>query len=151
MKRLAAMQDCPLFRQRANAPTRAAAPRSADGITMNGSLPPSSSTTFLISLPAIAATDCPAGPDPVSVAATTRSSRRIGSTRAEPTSSVWKVPAGKPALAKRSCMNSAVCGTFDACLSSPTLPAIKAGAANLMACQSGKFHGMMASTGPSGW
>ena len=63
---------------------------------MNGSLPPSSSTTFLISLPAMDATDDPAGPDPVSVAAMTRRSRRIGSTRAEPTSRVWKVPGGKP-------------------------------------------------------
>ena len=45
-------------------------------------------------------------------------------------------------------MNRAVCGTFEACLSSPTLPAIRAGAANRMACQSGKFHGMMARTGP---
>ncbi len=151
MKRLAAMQDWPLLRQRANAATCGRLGRSADGITMNGSLPPSSSTTFLISLPAMAATDCPAGPDPVSVAATTRPSRRIGSTRAEPTSRVWNGPAGKPARANRSCMNSAVCGTFEACLSSPTLPAIRAGAANRMACQSGKFHGMMASTGPSGW
>ena len=48
-------------------------------------------------------------------------------------------------------MNSAVCGTFEACLSSPTLPAISAGAAKRIACQSGKFHGMMARTGPSGW
>ena len=115
---------------------------------MNGSLPPSSSTTFLISLPAMAATDCPAGPDPVSVAAVTRSSRRIASTRAELTSRVWNAPSGKPARANRSCRNSAVCGTFDACLSSPTLPAISAGAAKRMTCQSGKFHGMMASTGP---
>jgi Haloacid dehalogenase-like hydrolase len=60
----------------------------------NGSLPPSSSTTFLVSLPATAATDESAGPDPVSVAAATRGSRRIASTRAEPTSRVWKVPAG---------------------------------------------------------
>ena len=48
-------------------------------------------------------------------------------------------------------MNSAVWGTFEACLSSPTLPAISAGVANRIACQSGKFHGMMARTGPSGW
>ena len=150
MKRLAAMQDWPLFRTRATAATRAAARRSAEGMTTKGSLPPSSRTTFLISLPAIAATDCPAGPDPVSVAAVTRRSRRIASTRAEPTSRVWNVPWGKPARVNKSCMNRAVCGTFEACLSSPTLPAIRAGAANRMACQSGKFHGMMASTGPSG-
>ena len=48
-------------------------------------------------------------------------------------------------------MNRAVCGTFEACLSSPTFPAIRAGTAKRMACQSGKFHGMMASTGPSDW
>ena len=135
---------------RANAATRAAAPRSADGITMNGSLPPSSSTTFLTSLPAMAATDCPAGPDPVRVAATTRSSRRMPSTRADPISRVWNAPGGKPARSNRSWRNSAVCGTFDACLSSPTLPAIRAGAAKRMTCHSGKFHGMTASTGPSG-
>jgi len=118
---------------------------------MQGSLPPSSSTTFLISLPAMAATDAPAGVDPVSVAAITRRSRRIASTRPEPTRRVWKVPAGNPPRANRSCMNSAVCGTFEACLSNPTLPAISAGTANRIACQSGKFHGMMARTGPSGW
>ena len=37
-----------------------------------------------------------------------------------------------------------------ACLSSPTLPAISAGAANRTTCQSGKFQGMMARTIPSG-
>ena len=47
-------------------------------------------------------------------------------------------------------MNRAVCGTFDACFSNPTLPAIRAGTAKRIACQSGKFHGMMARTGPSG-
>ena len=151
MKRLAAMQDWPLLRQRAKAATSAAFGRLADGMTMNGSLPPNSSTTFLISRPAMDATDRPAGVDPVSVAATTRSSRRMGSTRLELTSRVWNVPRGKPARANRSCMNSAVFGTLEACLSSPTLPAIRAGAAKRMACQSGKFQGMMASTGPSGW
>ena len=99
----------------------------------------------------MAATDDPAGPDPVSVAAITRRSRSTGSTREEPMSRVWKVPGGNPARANRSWMNSAVCGTFEACLSSPTLPAIRAGTAKRIACQSGKFHGMMASTGPSGW
>ena len=35
-------------------------------------------------------------------------------------------------------------------MSRPTLPAISAGAANRTTCQSGKFHGMTASTTPSG-
>ena len=46
---------------------------------------------------------------------------------------------------------SAHCGTFEACLSSTTLPAISAGAAKRNTCQNGKFHGITASTGPSGW
>ena len=51
-----------------------AASRSALGMTMNGSLPPSSSTVFLIARPAAAATLLPAPSLPVSVAAATRSS-----------------------------------------------------------------------------
>ncbi|EUA16211.1 hypothetical protein I553_1186 [Mycobacterium xenopi 4042] len=38
---------------------------------------------------------------------------------------------------------------MEACLRIPTLPAISAGAANRTACQSGKFHGMTASTTPA--
>ncbi len=45
---------------------------------------------------------------------------------------------------------SADCGTFDACLSSPALPAISAGAAKRNTCQNGKFQGMTARIGPSG-
>ncbi len=48
-------------------------------------------------------------------------------------------------------MASAVWGTLDACLSSPTLPTINAGAAKRITCHMGKFHGMTASTGPIGW
>jgi hypothetical protein len=52
MKRLAAMQDWPLLMVRASTAVRAARSRSALGITMNGSLPPSSSTVFLMSFAA---------------------------------------------------------------------------------------------------
>ena len=69
---------------------------------MNGSLPPSSITVGLISSPQIAATDCPAGSLPVSVAALTRGSRRMASTALDDTSSVWKQPSGKPPRAMTS-------------------------------------------------
>ena len=59
-------------------------------------------------------------------------------------------PRGNPASRKTSSMASAHCGTFDACLSSPTLPAISAGAAKRNTCQNGKFQGMTARTGPIG-
>jgi hypothetical protein len=48
-------------------------------------------------------------------------------------------------------MLRAVWGTFEACFKSATLPIMNVGAANLMTCQSGKFHGITASTGPIGW
>jgi hypothetical protein len=48
-------------------------------------------------------------------------------------------------------MSSAVSGTLEACFSSPTLPAINAGAANRTTCHNGKFQGMTARTGPRGW
>ena len=47
MNRLAAMHDWPLFCTRAVTAVRTAASRSADGSTMKGSEPPSSSTLFL--------------------------------------------------------------------------------------------------------
>ena len=69
MKRLAAMHDWPLLTTRAFTAVSIAAARSALGITMNGSLPPSSSTVFLICRPAAAATLRPACSLPVSVTA----------------------------------------------------------------------------------
>src|ERR1700758_2721197 len=72
MNRFAAMHDWPLFCPRAVTAVLTASSRSTDGITMNGSLPPSSITVGLISSPQMAATDWPAGSLPVSVAAAGR-------------------------------------------------------------------------------
>ena len=83
------------------------------------------------------ATERPAGSDPVKVTALTRSSEITAATSAEPISSVRNDPVGKPPFSKMSSRYSADCGTFDACLSSPVLPAISAGAANRMTCHSG--------------
>ena len=152
MKRLAAMQDWPLLIVRALTAVRTAASRSALGITMNGSLPPSSSTVFLITLPA-ALRDVAAG----AVAAGERHRRdpRILDDAASPgrsrSAASGSTPSGKPARRKISSIASAHCGTFDACLSRPTLPAMSAGAAKRKTCQNGKFHGITASTGPIGW
>lgn len=99
----------------------------------------------------MAATDRPAGSLPVSVAAATRGSRSTCSTLPAEISSVWNTPSGKPASWKSSSRYRAHCGTFEACLSRPTFPAIRAGAANRMACHNGRFHGITASTTPIGW
>ena len=149
--RFAAMQLWPLFWQRAATPTLTAASRSADGSTTKGSLPPSSSTVFLTSSPATFATAAPALELPVRVTARMRLSRNSRSTTSEPINSVWKTPRGAPARSKTSSAYRAVWGTFDACFSRTTLPAMTPGAANRVTWNRGKFHGMTASTGPSGW
>ena len=97
------------------------------------------------------ATDMPARSLPVRVTAAIRGSSMILATSLVSTKRLVNTPSGTPARRKRSSSSRAVCGTFDACLSSPTLPTMRAGAANRTTCHSGKFHGMMASTGPRGW
>src|SRR5262249_48226048 len=74
MNRLAAMQLWPLLTRRASAATLAATSRSASSRTMNGSLPPSSSTVFFRAFPARSATLLPASSLPVSVTAAMRGS-----------------------------------------------------------------------------
>ena len=118
---------------------------------MKGSEPPSSSTVFFNASPAAAATDMPAGSLPVSVTAAMRGSWMSAATSLDGMNRLEKAPSGRPARRNRSSMARAVCGTFDACFSSPTLPTMSAGAAKRMTCHIGKFHGMMASTAPSGW
>ena len=151
MNRLAAMQDWPLFTIRAFTAVATARSMSALASTRNGSLPPSSSTAFLTCLPATAATALPAPSLPVTVTAAIRSSATMAPTRRASISNVWKTPSGAPARWNSSASASAHWGTLEACLRSPTLPAIRAGAANRITCQNGKFQGITASTGPSGW
>ena len=96
------------------------------------------------------ATLAPAGSLPVSVAALTRSSSTTRCTCSDVISSVWNSPASNPPSTNACSMASAHCGTFEACLSNPTFPAMSAGAAKRNTCQKGKFQGMTASTGPIG-
>jgi hypothetical protein len=148
---LALMHDWPLLRVREVTAVLTAFSRSALGITINGSLPPSSSTVFFMFSPASLATCRPAPSLPVSVAALTRGSSMTDCTWEEEIRSVWKAPSGNPARWMMSSIARALCGTLEACLSNPTLPAMRAGAAKRKTCQNGKFHGITASTGPKGW
>ena len=137
MKRLPAMQDWPLLLIRARTAVAAAAETSADGMTMKGSDPPSSSTDFFTWSAAMEATERPAGSEPVRVTALTLASARTPATSEPPISRVRKEPSGNPARSKSVSRKSAAWGTFEACLSRPELPAISAGAAKRMTCQSG--------------
>ena len=74
MKRLAALQAWPVFSKRPAMAASTVASRSSELNTMNGSDPPSSSTTFLRLRPAISATAAPARSEPVSETPCTRAS-----------------------------------------------------------------------------
>ena len=66
MKRLPALQAWPVFSMRAEMAASTVASRSSEPSTMNGSEPPSSSTTFFRWRPAVSATAEPARSEPVS-------------------------------------------------------------------------------------
>ncbi len=100
--------------------------------------------------PASSAIRDPVSELPVRVTARIRGSAITGSTCDPPSSNVRTSPSGKPASRITSSIASAHCGTFEACLRTAAFPAMRAGAAKRITCQNGKFHGMTASTIPSG-
>ena len=133
--RLPQMQDWPLFCTRAVTACFTAASRSAEGMTMKGSEPPSSSTTFLSARPACSATARPAPSLPVRVTAATRSSAMMPATASDRIGRFWNSPSGAPATPIISCISAATPCTLLACLSSPTLPARMHGARKRTTCQ----------------
>ena len=143
-----------MLRNLERAACTATAGRSASASTRNGSEPPSSSTLFFTARPAAAATCEPARSLPVIVTAAIRgsASRRavVSPTVPSSTSRVRNSPLGKPASPSTASNANAQPDTLGACLSSPPLPAMRAGAANRVTCQKGKFQGMIARTTPSG-
>ena len=96
-------------------------------MTMNGSLPPSSSTAFLICAPAAPPTALPAPSLPVSVTAATRGSSISVATGPSRRAASGRRPPGSRRGGRSPRSPARSCGTFEACLSSPTLPAISAG------------------------
>src|SRR5207245_614427 len=128
----------------------AARSRSASWRPRWRSLPPSARTVFVSIAPAMRATARPAGALPVSVTAFTDGCSITPSTCWLPIIKVRKRFSGKPAWQKIFSIASAQPGTFEACLSTAPLPAMSAGAAKRKTCQNGKFHGITASTTPSG-
>ena len=91
------MHDWPVFWMRALTPCFTASSRSAEGMTMNGSEPPSSSTTFFSALPAASATELPAPSLPVRVTAAMRSSAIRPATASDLIARFWNRPSGAPA------------------------------------------------------
>ncbi len=150
MKRLAAMQVCPLLSKRDFTAAVTVLSRSASSSTTKASLPPSSITDFFSWLPALEAIERPARSLPVSVTAFTRASRSTPAAWSLSMCSTSNTPSGRPPSRHTARIRSAHCGTLLACLSRATLPAMNAGARKRNTCQIGKFHGITANTQPIG-
>jgi len=151
--RLAQMQDCPptLRNFIATAPSSAAL-KSASSNTMKGALPPSSKESRVTCFAAVSMIPLPTSVEPVkpifrisgcvSSSAPTSRERLVVST--------LNTPRGSPATSVMRAIASAVSGVADAGLRTTVQPAASAGAIFATAWWSGKFHGVIAATTPTG-
>ena len=128
--RLEALHAWPPFSIRAAAAALATLGRSAPSSTMNGSEPPSSSTTFFRFWPAVAATAEPARSLPVTDTPAIRGSAIISATCSLLANTLMYASEGSPASRKICSMARADSGHCGACLSTIVLPIIRLGAAN---------------------
>ena len=152
MKRFGAMQTWPPLRSFAALTALTALSTSPSSRTTNGALPPSSRETFIDVSIAFAASAWPTAVEPVKVNLRSRSSSRMAETLlAVPVGSTWTTPAGTPASSSSLARYSMVNGVFDAGLAMIVQPAASAGAILRAPMASGKFHGVIASAGPTGW
>ena len=119
---------------------------------MLGLLPPSSRVSFFRLLaPAACTISLPTSVDPVNATLSTS----ICMARAAPAVSpkpdtTLTTPSGTPASAMSSASRSAVSGVCSAGLSTTVQPAASAGPSFHAAISSGKFHGMICPTTPTG-
>src|SRR5574338_1203781 len=144
-----AIQDWPQLLNRPLTAPFAALSTFASSSTMNGSEPPSSRTHFLSCDVARWPTIAPIFVLPVNVTALTGESIRLFAASELPII-VENVPFGNPDSSNARSSSSPDCMvTLDGFITI-TFPAIRHGAANLRACQYGKFHGMIDATTPSG-
>ena len=146
-----AQQSCPALPNTAPANPRAAASRSASANTIDGDLPPSSSVTRFTSRAARAAISRPTAVEPVkaTLAMPGCSTIRRPTSSPVPTSTVSRL-SGAPAASTMRCNSSAVSGVSSDGLWMTALPAAKDGAIFQLAIVSGKFHGVITPTTPSG-
>ena len=150
-KRFAAIHTCPAPRIFATATSRAARSTAASSSTMYGALPPSSRLTRVVCWAAFAASCCPTSVEPVKVSLRRRgSSSRSEITEALAVGSTLSTPSGRPDSRNTTARYSMVSGVFDAGFTIAVQPAANAGASLRAPIASGKFHGVTASTGPTG-
>src|SRR5712692_9809316 len=148
------MQDWPPTRRylMATAPSTAAT-RSASSKTMNGALPPSSKLRRLICGAAPAMIARPVAVEPVNAIFRLRGwlSSSSWSVRAGLAVTTLNVPGGSPASSAMLAMASAVSGVAGEGFSTTVQPAARAAASFRVTIVAGKFQGVTAATGPTGW
>ncbi len=129
----------------------AAFSRSASANTTFADLPPSSSVTRLMVPAAASAIPRPTSVEPVNATFATSgcSTSRCPHTLPGP-ATTFRTPSGRPATSAIFSSSSAVSGVSSAGLSTIVLPAASAGATFQEAIVSGKFHGTIRPTTPSG-
>ena len=146
-----AQQSWPALPNTASGAAAAAASRSASANTMFADLPPSSSVTRLIVCAAPAAIARPTSVEPVNAIFATSGCSTSRAPQVEPgPATTLTTPSGIPASSAIRSNSSAVSGVSSAGLSTTVLPAASAGASFQDAIVSGKFHGTISATTPSG-
>ncbi len=146
-----AQQSWPALPKTAIGAASAAAAMSASAKMMLGDLPPSSSVTRLIVAAAPSAIPRPTSVDPVKATLATSgwSTRRWPQTLPGP-ATTFSTPSGRPASCAITSSSTEVSGVSSAGFRTIVFPAARAGATFHDAITSGKFHGVIRPTTPSG-
>ncbi len=149
--RVSALQACPELRKHAATPSRTASGRSASSRMTLGDLPPNSNATDLTVAAAGSATRRPARVEPVNETMSTSGWLAIASPTTGPAPITrLKTAGGRPTASMTSARMSALSGATSLGLSTTVQPAASAGATFAAIWCSGKFHGVMAPTTPTG-
>ena len=146
-----AQQSWPALPKTALGAAAAARSRSASAKIRLADLPPSSRVTRLIVCAAPSITRRPTSVEPVNpiLATSGWAMSRSPTTEPGPTSTLT-TPKGRPASRASSAKRSAVSGVSSAGFRTTVLPHARAGPSFQLASMSGKFHGTISPTTPSG-
>ena len=141
-----------MLRSLASIAPSTAASRSASSKTMNGAFPPSSIEERKTFLADCSSNLTPTWVEPVKVILRNRESAITGALVVADSFVVITLmtPAGNPASSKVFTNRSVVSGVSSAGLITTVQPAASAGPILRVAIASGKFHGVIAKTGPTG-
>ena len=149
--RLVAVHFCPVDSMAPAMVTSTALSRSASLRTTTGFLPPISSWNLIPRSAHCAASFEPTALEPVKLMALMCGlSARVGPICEPRPTTRFKTPGGRPALSSTSARCQAVSGVSSAGLKTTVLPKARAGATFQVGMATGKFHGVMRATGPSG-